>query len=89
MTLAQCIDRLVKKHGGVRAAARAAGIDAGYLTRLRNGAKEAPSDCVLEALGIEKVSTYKMSRKPAEPFLQMSRANAAAYHGDIDGDFDY
>jgi transcriptional regulator with XRE-family HTH domain len=64
MTLSQCIDRLVKKHGGVRALARAAGIDAGYVTRLRNGDKSEPSDTMLAALGLERVVTYKVSRTP-------------------------
>lgn len=81
MTLSECIEGVVKKHGGVRAVARAAGLDAGYISRLRRGEKDEPSDAVLEALGLERVVTYKMSRKPAVPFLRMSDANAAAYHG--------
>ena len=84
MNLALCIDRLAMKHGGLRAAARAAGIDAGYLSRLRSGQKEQPSDQVLAALGLERVVSYRMSKKPPQPFEGMSYANAAAYHGGED-----
>jgi len=84
MNLAQCIDKLVAQHGSLRAAARAAGLDAGYLSRLRAGSKDAPSNVVLDALGIERVISYRMCRKPAKPLVQMSGANAAAYHGGED-----
>jgi hypothetical protein len=60
MTLAQCIERLVKRHGGVRAVARTAGIDPGYVTRLRNGERAEPGDAVLAALGLERVVTYRL-----------------------------
>ena len=55
MPLSHCIAKLATKHGGLRAAARAAGLDAGYLSRLRSGQKEQPSDLVLAALGLERV----------------------------------
>ena len=84
MDLAHCIDKLTKKHGSLRAAARAAGLDAGYLSRLRSGDKEQPSDAVLAALGLERVVSYRMSRTPPRPFERMTRANAAAYHGGED-----
>lgn len=84
MELATCIDKLAKKHGSLRAAARAAGLDAGYLSRLRSGDKEQPSDRTLEALGLERVVSYRMSRQPPRPFERMTDANAAAYHGGED-----
>ena len=84
MELARCIDKLATKHGGLRAAARAAGLDAGYLSRLRSGQKEQPSEQVLAALGLERVVSYRMSKKPPQPFEGMSDANAAAYHGGED-----
>jgi hypothetical protein len=56
---------------------------------MRNGERTEPSEVPLAALGLERVVTYKLSRKPLAPVQQMSRANAAAYHGDIDGDFNH
>lgn len=81
MNLGQCIDKLINAHGSLRALARSAGIDAGYLSRLRSEVKDHPSDRILEALGIERVVTYKLSRKPQRPMPGMSAADAAAYHG--------
>lgn len=83
-TLAQCIDRLVFKHGGLRAAARASGLDAGYLSRLQSGSKEHPSERTLQALGIESRVHYVMSRQRPRPIECMSQNNAAAYHGGED-----
>ncbi len=48
---------LVKRHGGLRAAARATGIDAAYLCRLRAGLKLNPGPTVLLKLGLER--TYR------------------------------
>jgi len=84
MKLGTCIAKLAEKHGGLRAVARAAGLDAGYLSRLRSGEKDQPSDVVLAALGLERVVSYRMSKKPPRPFDGMSEANAAAYHGGED-----
>lgn len=85
MKLSECIERLVAKHGGVRALARSAGIDPGYVSRLQWGEKDQPSDVLLAALGIERVVSYRLSKKPPQPFERLSDANAAAYHG-IDND---
>jgi hypothetical protein len=57
--------RLIKKHNGVRAAARATGLDAGYLVRLRDGLKINPGDDVLEKLGINRRVTYTRLRGTA------------------------
>lgn len=84
-SLAACIGHLVKKHGSLRKAADAAGVDVGYLSRLRSGAKDQPSDRMLKALGIERVTAYKLSKKSPEPFARLSPEDAAAYHG-IDND---
>lgn len=86
MDLSACIDKIAKKHGGLRALARAAGCDAGYLSRLRTEQKTEPSNAVLAALGIERVVSYRVSKTPPVPFVKMSKANAAAYHdGEDDG----
>jgi hypothetical protein len=56
------IDRLVKQHGGLRAAARKIQIDPAYLWRLRQGRKSTPGDKVLEKLGlrrVERLLTYR------------------------------
>jgi hypothetical protein len=85
-TLKQCIDRLIVKHGGLRAAARASGLDAGYLSRLQSGSKEHPSERTLRALGIESRISYVMSRQKPRPFERMTVVNATAYHsGEDDG----
>lgn len=79
-TLAQCIERLIKKHGSLRALSRAANIDAGYISRLRSGEKTDPGLRILAALGIEQTVTYKRSRRTTLPMPSMTRENAAAYH---------
>lgn len=89
MKLSDCVERLVKKHRGLRRLADAAGLDPGYVSRLKNGEKTEPSDVALAALGIDRVVSYRVSRAKAKPIPSMSAVNAAAYHGDIDGDFDY
>jgi hypothetical protein len=54
------INRAVKRHGSLRAAARALRIDAGYLSRLRVGFKAQPSAAVLRKLGLRRApSTYE------------------------------
>ena len=47
--------RLIKRHGGIRPAARASGIDPGYLYRLRHGQKTCPGAETLAALGLRSV----------------------------------
>lgn len=72
-TLSACIDKLKAQHGGLRALGRAAGLDAGYLSRLGSEQKTEPSSMVLAALGIERVVTYRLSKKPATPITHNSR----------------
>jgi len=55
----QRIEQAEKKHGGLRPAAKALGIDPGYLFRLKNAQKMNPSDEVLAALGLERVVYYR------------------------------
>lgn len=57
------IEEAEQKHGGLRAAARALGIDPGYLFRLKNAEKMNPSDEVLSALGLERVTFYRNASK--------------------------
>lgn len=53
------IEQVESKYGGLRPAARAMGIDPGYLFRLKNSKKMNPSDDVLAALGLERVTFYR------------------------------
>lgn len=53
------IDRLVAKHGGLRAAARACDVDPAYLCRLRQGAKLGPTSKTLEKLGLKRVESLR------------------------------
>nr|WP_314583525.1 hypothetical protein [uncultured Pseudomonas sp.] len=53
------IELLERRHGSLRAAARATGIETSYLFRLKNSEKLNPSDDVLAALGLERVTYYR------------------------------
>ena len=57
------IELAEEKHGSLRAAARALGIDAGYLSRLKKGEKVNPSEEVLAALGLERMTMYRASQQ--------------------------
>lgn len=59
--LQQHIDELIAKHGGLRAAARATGIDVGYLWRIRVGEKRNPQEKTLKKLGLERSVLYRPS----------------------------
>lgn len=56
--LRNAINALAGKHGSLRAAARVLRVDAGYLSRLRNGSKTEPSAALLRKLGLRRVVTY-------------------------------
>lgn len=58
-TLQTAVEALIRKHDGLRAAARAIGIDAGYLSRLRTGKRTDPSDEQLFKLGLERRVIYR------------------------------
>jgi transcriptional regulator with XRE-family HTH domain len=57
------IERLIKKHGGLRPLSRAIGISPSYLQRMRIGEKNDPSPEVLDKLGLERVVSYRRKRK--------------------------
>lgn len=61
--LAARIDEYVSVYGSLRETAKAVGIDAGYLQRLRSGAKTTPSDGTLTRLGLRRVVTYERIKK--------------------------
>lgn len=50
------IEKLVTRYRGVRAAARALGVDPAFLSRLRLGRKKNPSDATLAKLGLRRES---------------------------------
>jgi hypothetical protein len=52
------IEQLQREHEGVRAAARAVGMSASYLIRLRDGEKLEPSAGLLRKLGLQKQVIY-------------------------------
>lgn len=56
--LERTVLRLCAKHGGLRAAARAIGLSAPYLLRLRDAEKTNPSDETLRKLGVRKEVRY-------------------------------
>lgn len=53
---------IIFKHGGVRAAARAIGVNYAYLSRLQSGEKSNPTPAVLRKLGLRKVVSYEPIR---------------------------
>ena len=62
MTLQSRVLDLIVIHGSLRAAARAAKVDAAYLHRLRYGHKTSPSAAVLRRLGLRRVVTFEAIR---------------------------
>lgn len=64
MTLEAAVRTVVAKHGGVRAAERATGIDKSFISRLMNGHKVAPSAETLESLGLRAVPLYEVLKRP-------------------------
>lgn len=91
--LVMAIELAEEKHGSLRAAARALGIDAGYLSRLKKGEKVNPGEEVLAALGLERMTMYRASQQctqsswvpdgwqlvPKEPTAEMIEALAASF----------
>lgn len=64
VTLKDAVDAVVKRHGGVRAAERATGVDKSFISRLMSGKKVAPSAETLEALGLRAVPLYEVLKSP-------------------------
>ena len=63
-TLELAVAAVVRRHGGVRAAERATGLDKSFISRLMNGHKVEPSAATLEALGLEAVPRYRILKQP-------------------------
>jgi len=59
----QAASKLIAKHKGLRAAARATGLDHAYLFRLSRGCKKNPSDEVLAILGLERKPVSYVRRR--------------------------
>lgn len=57
-TLAQRVEALCERHGGLRPAARALGLNPTYLLYLRTGERSWPSDATLRKLGLGRSVTY-------------------------------
>jgi transcriptional regulator with XRE-family HTH domain len=57
-TLHARIRELAKAHGSLRRLADAIEVDAGYLSRLRDGDKSNPSDELLRKLGLRRMVSY-------------------------------
>jgi hypothetical protein len=65
VTLEEAVTKIVTKHGGVRAAALATGVDKSFISRLMNGKKVAPSEATLNALGLRAVPLYEVLKGEA------------------------
>ena len=64
VTLEQAVLYVVERHGGVRAAERATGVDKSFISRLMRGHKVAPSADTLQALGLRAVPLYEVLKTP-------------------------
>lgn len=62
VTLGERIDEFIDVHGSLRAAARALDVTPGYLSRLRSGVKDNPTDELLNRMGLNRIVTYE--RRP-------------------------
>ena len=60
VTLEEAVSAVVARHGGVRAASRATGIDKSFISRLMRGKKVAPSAETLRRLGLRSVPLYEV-----------------------------
>jgi hypothetical protein len=67
------VAELIEKHGGLRIAARAIGINYTYLSRLGKGQKTEPTDTVLKKLGLKRAVIYWRTH---------SQPDAAGEHGE-------
>jgi len=63
-TLQVTVKRFVRKHGGVRPAARALGTDHAYVWRLMNGVMDNPDEALLAKLGLERRVIYRRVGNP-------------------------
>lgn len=67
LPIAMAIEAAEEEHGSLRAAAKALSIDPGYMSRLKNGEKTNPSDDVLAALGLERITMYRaITKQPSQ-----------------------
>jgi hypothetical protein len=73
VSLAHRIEELAEQHGSLRAAASALDVDVGYLSRLRSGLKDAPSDELLSRLGLERFTEYRRAALEEQPAMRAER----------------
>lgn len=66
VTLDAAVRTVVAKHGGVRAAERATGVDKSFISRLMRGEKVNPSAETLSALGLRAVPLYEVLKATGE-----------------------
>jgi hypothetical protein len=58
--LEDAVKSIVEKHGGIRAASRATGVDKAFISRLMRGLKVDPSGETLGKLGLRSVPLYEV-----------------------------
>ena len=73
VTLEDAVRTVVERHGGVRAAERATGVDKSFISRLMNGYKVAPSAETLEALGLRAAPLYEVLKTPNDKAQRAAR----------------
>lgn len=60
ITLKEAVQNVVDKHGGIRAASRATGVDKAFISRLLRGLKTEPSYETLAKLGLRHEPLYRV-----------------------------
>jgi len=65
ITLQQLVGLAIAEHGGLQNAAKATGIDVGYLSRLHTGNKTNPSVNTIKRLGAREIRLYEIKREKA------------------------
>jgi hypothetical protein len=81
MTLAERIQELIDQHGSLRAAARVLAVDPGYLSRLKSGEKDEPSNTLLRRMKLRRVVSYERTDllNPGEVMFIDPDGKAAVY----------
>ena len=66
-TLAQCVQTVIRRHGGLHDTACETNIDLHYLSELASGKAHDPSLETCRRLGIDKTTSYRVRAKVREP----------------------
>ncbi len=60
--LSEAAERLIDKHNGLVKAAKALKINPGYLSRIRHGERDNPSEALLKKFGLTRTTTFQRAK---------------------------